>query len=311
MGYKEENKMKLSVIFGSTSDEEKVLPGIVRVTKEIPGLEVLVHYASADNTPQKVQEIGGELAFRDVMTERTNAYISGAGMSNVLTGVLKSYASLKDVVIGIPISDSVTEGVSSMLSTSEKPPLNPVLTVGLNNSYAALNIGYRFMQQKFEGIKIFGEDRAVEKLKEECNNLGLKNYTVRAPLNEVVQPNEVIITALPSLPSRSDAILSIDRELRKGCGVQIFCSSDKPTDFAAYAKCLDGTEATGLVSAIGYKNAVMMAAQLTQDKDALRAIDMMKQKKANELNNHTGFYVINGEKKMRFSPPYGKGVNDT
>jgi len=113
--------MKLNVIFGSTSDEDKVLPGLQEATKAIKDLEVEVQYASADNTPAKVDA----LMTLQSSEEGKKAYISGAGMSNVLTGVVKTYGTLKDIVIGIPITDPEIDGLSSIFSTSEKPPLNP------------------------------------------------------------------------------------------------------------------------------------------------------------------------------------------
>jgi len=116
--------MKLEMMFGSPSDELYVLPGIQRFTAEHPDIAVGVHYASADNTPGKVQDKAQQIW----RSESPKVLISGAGMSNVLTGVVKQYANIEDLVIGIPIYDEATKGLSSFLATSERPPRNPVLT---------------------------------------------------------------------------------------------------------------------------------------------------------------------------------------
>ncbi|MDO8740890.1 MAG: AIR carboxylase family protein [Candidatus Woesearchaeota archaeon] len=287
---KEVKTTRLTAIFGSTSDEEKVLPGIVRAGKELPSLEVAVFYASADNTPEKVAKIMAELKARTEM----KVYICGAGMSNVLTGVVKTYATISDIVIGIPITDSVTHGLSSFLSTAEKPPLNPVLTVGLDNSYAALNIGYRFLQSRFnETIAVLNNEHigkeSMDELEKAFNDLNLK-YQIKDI--EEIKRNDVVVTIFNS---RGNYINRIDRQLRNG--VQI-CIREPPIyDFFEYMRDLHETVATGVVSIGSYKNAVQIAAQLTQSYAAFGIIEEAKQKKSKTLNDHNGVLVVNGEVK--------------
>lgn len=284
--------MQLNVIFGSTSDEEKVLPGVIRATKEIEGLEVRVHYASADNTPDKVLDI-----VYDIKDEEDDnvAYISGAGMSNVLTGVVKTAATLNDIVIGIPINDSKTSGVSSFLSTSEKPPGNPVLTVGLDNSYAGLNIGYRFMKGEFKDVVLlYSPDmdmgpfvEPVEKTKKALEDIGLK-YKVNTA--DKIGENDVVIQIFhPNVKK----LVEVDKTLRSGNGIQIGVARDAYELY--HMDCLKGTEATGFVGIGAYANAAQMAAQIVQDETALAKIKEKKEAKAASLCEHPGLLVANGE----------------
>ena len=108
--------MNLQMIFGSTSDKDKVLPGIQKFTQEHPEVVVDVHWASADNTPEKVRKIMEIIA--SPVLSLPYAFISGAGMSNVLSGFVKQYTDIHDLNIGVPISDSATGGLSAILSTN-------------------------------------------------------------------------------------------------------------------------------------------------------------------------------------------------
>jgi phosphoribosylcarboxyaminoimidazole (NCAIR) mutase len=356
--------MKFDVIFGSTSDEEKVLPGIVRATKDIPGLEVMVHYASADNTPNKVQELMQFLAedveSREIMLqdeyhrvekekndptspwlyalakkeckdgkislgrfEGRRVFISGAGMSNVLTGVVKTYARPEDVVIGIPITDNSTRGMSALLSTSEKPLLNPVLTVGLDNSYAAFNIAYRILQgfDPEKGVVIAGSStgdikpEGIVELEKVLTSMGIKYTHVSNIVYEGegdafdedvvgarvadVKPDDLVISVF----DYGSYLSHIDEKLRKGKGIQIGVFPHPPKeDFNSYLKhCkLDGTETTGIVGAQSYENAAVIAAQILQHGKALGYIFNKKHGedgRATKLEKHQGLYVVNGEVK--------------
>jgi len=282
------------VVFGSTSDKEKVLPGIQQITKEISDLEVEVQFASADNTPVKVARVAPRL----ISSDGPNVLISGAGLSNVLTGVLKTYSDVDDLNIGIPISDSSSDGLTALLSTVEKPPRNPVLAVGVNNSYAALNIANRFMRG-LKHISVLGEfnrenTKETEEVKRQLTNRGIPFKEYKAYMD--VPPCSVLISPFNFGYGIGD-FQRMDKQLRLGNGVQIaVCSvptmSENVTD---YICALDGTEVTGMVSSMGYENAVIVAAQLTRNIDALAKINEERSKKSEALNAHKGLLVKGGE----------------
>ncbi|MBI2129036.1 AIR carboxylase family protein [Candidatus Woesearchaeota archaeon] len=281
---------RLNVIFGSISDEEKVLPGVVRATKNIPELEVVVHYASADNTPVKVETIMSALSSQ----KGKKVYISGAGMSNVLTGVVRRYAALNDLVIGVPIKDKVTDGESSFLSTAEKPPLNAVLTVGLDNSYAALNIGHRFLNGRFNNDVVVLDNDGINKIQMDELKKCLCDLKIDYKISDKIDKDDIVITVFGDMRGY---LHYVDNILRKGSGVQIGVRHQNNSNASEYKERLGEKEieTTGIVSAASYINAVQIVAQLTQHCYALKIIKEKKQAKMDDLNKHRGLLVINGE----------------
>ena len=302
-----DRKRLIHVVFGSTSDEEKVLLGLVRATKEF-GVDVQVDYASADNTPEKVESIADLHNSHACNTMRGSAvFISGAGLSNVLTGVLKSVSGAYDLNIGIPISDSSSDGLTSLLSTSEKPPRNPVLTVGMNNSYAAVSIANRFMDGL--GHVSVWEDPVIRRMVGEDSFAGLKkafdSYDMLYPAKtlEEISPDDVVVKIFT--PNHYGLWIA-DELVSKGKGVVVgvsgmpikdYCPRTyAQTQFPAYKPLSDRTmTATGIVSSRGYDNAVMMAAILTRDYAVIDKIAKTRKEKADLLRKHKGLLISNGE----------------
>jgi phosphoribosylcarboxyaminoimidazole (NCAIR) mutase len=288
--------MRLEIILGSTSDKDKVLPGIQKFA-EHHDVDVAVHFASADNTPDKVRSVLESIKGNHI------AYISGAGMSNVLTGVVKGYASSNDIVIGLPISDNSTGGVSSLLSTSERPPLNPVLTAGIDNSYAAMNLGYRFIQQfAHDGIRynkviitsvepLAGEDtEAISKIQKNLDELNIP-YGLLTPSQ--IGEDDLVITPHKG---NTERVYEVDKRLREGLGVQIaVCDVSVSAFLPMYSRLLEKTEATGLVGVERFENAVYAAAYFMQNSEALNILYNKKSKKTQGLESETGLLIKKGE----------------
>jgi len=304
---------ELTMVFGSDSDEKKILPGIIRATKEIKGLKVRVHYASADNTPEKVDKV---LYIPD---EEPVPVITGAGMSNVLTGVAKVKATLYDLVIGVPITDSATGGLSSLLSTSEKPPLNPVLMVPLDNTYAAAQIAVRYINKRYGGVVVADNSAclsnpvsadSIADMEKQLTKLGI-DCQVYTPAD--INPDDIVITVFShhnlidkNYYEGTQAMNAIDRRLRAGRGIQIGVREKAEVKrWDAYMNCLQDLEVTGIVGIGRYENAAMVAAQIIGHGAALKSIDDAKYRKdpANpendgkcvKLERHKGFTVEEGE----------------
>ena len=288
------------MIFGSDSDWDKVKEGVTVATKCISGLEVEVDFASADNTSVKVDRIASKIKCESI---RNKVYISGAGMSNVLTGVLKSQANLGDLIIGIALDDSKTYGMSSWLSTSEKPPGNPVLMVGLNDSYSALNISYRFLSgiDKNEVVvfggtgerEIFPSDRS--KLEDSLEEIEL-HYQVKK-LNQL-DADDIVLTVFSMVDHEQGKgyLNLVDNVLRKGQGIQIgMAGTNIGLPSAHYLHCLINTETTGIVGIQAYQNAAHLAARIIRDENSLSIIGQKKNEKAHKLNQHPGLLVSGGE----------------
>jgi len=251
--------MRINMVFGSSSDRKKVLPGIETFVADHPDIAIRGIYASADNTPNKVRKIARELwgnhadeiidaiddfedpeaqavaaALQTVASEARErdpqVIISGAGMSNVLTGVLKGYGrGTVDLVIGVPITDSKTDGLSSILSTMEKPPRNPVLATPLNGTYTAANIAARFMNQRYDRVVVMECDLSADVEKE------LGKWGVPCIVSgDVTSADDLVINPFDlhgesgQDPYDLTDIKRIDRELAKGKGIQIAVKDPTP-----------------------------------------------------------------------------------
>ena len=271
--------MAIYMIYGSTSDKEKILPGIIEFTRQYDD-NVMIEYASADNTPRKVDDVLGFIVRNDA-----DVVASGAGMSNVLTGVTKQRFSHEKLMIGVPITDSSTGGISSLLSTSEKPPGNPVLTVGLNNSYAAANIARKFGSAHFQEVKIYSGERVydvddshIDKLAAELEKLKVP-YDVTADIGQ----DDLVFNVFSffndyerATISQPTDLQSIDEMLNSGDGIQVgIKSKEQVKRYDQYMEAIDGLGSTGIVGIGAYKNAAIVASQLTKDGYAL---DMIREK---------------------------------
>ena len=287
---------KIDMIFGSTSDESKVMPGVIEYSKANPDADICVHWASADNTPDKVDAIMNDITKG---TRRPMPLISGAGMSNVLTGVVKQYAEIDDLVIGIPIFDEEMHGLSSILSTGEKPPRNPVLAVPLNGSYTAANIAYKFLKGGFDKVCVpmipelpqaerhcaHDFPKARDEMLQMLGKYGIEATAVPV---ENLKGDELVISPFCRMTvyGADRHIRQTDRILSKGKGIQIAVAEPgyKARNYDSYAEYFNPElRSTGYVTAGQYLNAVMVAAQILGHKDALNKIGLERADKARKL----------------------------
>ena len=116
----QKNQPLVTIVMGSTSDEEKVLPAI----KYLQELEVPfeIRVASAHRTPHLVEEIVLE-------AQTTRVFIAAAGMAAALPGCIA--ALTRKPVIGLPLSSKYCLE-DSILAMLQMPPGVPVLTVGVD-----------------------------------------------------------------------------------------------------------------------------------------------------------------------------------
>ena len=123
---------KVAIIMGSPSDKEKMGPAVELLRKF--GVEVEVYCRSAHRAHDKLIELVRSLD----NSPETDCIITGAGLSNALSGVVASQTILP--VIGVPlISSADPNGEASLQSTVQMPPGIPVAAVGKN---AAKNAAY-------------------------------------------------------------------------------------------------------------------------------------------------------------------------
>ena len=216
------------------------------------------------------------------------ALISGAGMANVLTGVVKGYAQLGDLVIGMPLSDDATGGLCAILSTVEKPPRNAVLATPLNGSYAAANIAYRFAGGS-QGEIVLLQTRIEPEVTAASEALSKLGLTHRLDSVAGVQPDDIVITPFLLYPGGPDRkmMVEIDKVLAGGRGVQVAVANEQLRGLHyEHLRSVFVTDlaATGLANARGYANAAMIAATLTRNDAALGIVASEREKKAQALS---------------------------
>ena len=270
-------RTEIDFLFGSDSDKDKIMPGLVRL-KEEGLIQPIVHFISADNN----SETDVALVIKRVKDRgrEHEVYIGGAGLCNQLAGTLRKKARLQDLPIAVPISDSTMKGVSSFLSSSEKPPMSPLPTVGLDNTYAAGNIAYRFLRQPFRGVHVVRRVNSEEESRKIYDQL--KKLGIHPSDAANIHPDEVVINPFSSI----DQISEIDEILRKGTGVQIAVVTQGGVDIDTYMRALNGTEVTALVNNVkSYANSVYVAAIVIQDKGALAKLAQEREAKAAHLRN--------------------------
>src|SRR3989344_2382926 len=288
--------MEIRMIFGSDSDQGKILPGLLEFSKEHPDISLVIQYASADNTPDKVRRLAlkwygdPDMGSGNYHQREPIAFISGAGMSNALTGAVKGYARMDDLVIGVSIGDSVTQGLSAVLSTCEKPPRNPVLTVPLNGTYAAANIAKRFMEGEGRYTKVvvaMDESNVLIGLefRNEVGNV-LSHYDLPYLVlpSSKISADDLVVTPFSAGKVDLSSLLFIDTKLQMGKGVQIAVKDSLPLveleaedrsddafaeqDVLEYLTYFKGNfKATGYVTAGQPVNAMIVAAQMMRSKD--------------------------------------------
>lgn len=120
--------MKVAVLMGSASDQEKMAPAGETLAKF--GIEADVRVLSAHRNPAQVSEL--------VRTARENGYVAficGAGMAAHLAGAVAAQTTLP--VVGVPLSGGGLDGVDALYSTVQMPKGIPVATVAINGSMNA------------------------------------------------------------------------------------------------------------------------------------------------------------------------------
>ncbi|MFH1316853.1 MAG: hypothetical protein ABII01_05005 [Candidatus Woesearchaeota archaeon] len=310
---------RINIIVGSDSDKKYFDKEIERWCEENQDVAVLVHIASADNSPELVEELctkffGPKVGLngyhkrnivvetgpsrkptidetvdcyaRKLMAKKSGqAMISGAGMSNMLTGAVKRHATVKDLVIGVPFLDTELMGISAFLATDEKPPRNPVLSMPVNGIYTALNIGLKFEDYRWGDRKVKITDYVgASDIAAAFEKIGLPCYVQE---HHRMEPDDVVITPFRPGDTRSGTrhLLNIDEIIAEGNGVQIgvkIARGDNPPNFDGYLEIVNHDyDSTGFVSAgsAGYANAAIIAAQITRKTNPLKAVALEKAKK--------------------------------
>ena len=274
---------ELLYVIGSPTDEDKVKPGLQRAADEHPSTLVKIVPASAHRTPKLVAQYAEDYAKHSGL----RAILSGAGMSNGLSGDISArHLPLNMVNIGIPVSDTCWNGLSSLLSTGELPPGFPIVCVGVNGSYAAVNIANTIIAEDarsglegYQRIPVIvkkapsASDEALAGLETALENIGVPfervdNFQERGLCLHLIDPND----------TTDSGIFLVDEQMHDAAGIQLMVFEKKPVkDPYRFMARLHDLTATGTVHVGGYKNAAQAAAQITNNMEALAIVDHGKE----------------------------------
>ena len=120
--------MKVSVLMGSASDREKMVPAVEMLARF--GVEADERVLSAHRTPADVA------AFASSAREQGYAaIICGAGLAAHLAGAVAAHTTLP--VVGVPLSGGALNGVDALYATVQMPKGIPVATVAIDGAMNA------------------------------------------------------------------------------------------------------------------------------------------------------------------------------
>ena len=121
--------MRIAILIGSMSDEEKMRP-CSKVLDSL-GIEHIFTVTSAHRTLERTERL-----LRECEAAGCQVFICAAGLAAHLAGAVAA-RTIKPV-IGVPLSapGSALGGLDSMLSTVQMPPGYPVATVALDGAGA-------------------------------------------------------------------------------------------------------------------------------------------------------------------------------
>jgi 5-(carboxyamino)imidazole ribonucleotide mutase len=143
--------MKVAILLGSASDEEKMRPA--GETLQRFGIEVDERVLSAHRNPEQVTSLAS--------SARENGYVAficGAGMAAHLAGVVAAHTTLP--VVGVPCSGGALDGVDALYSTVQMPKGIPVATVAIDGALNAALLVVEMLAITDEGLqKALAEDR--------------------------------------------------------------------------------------------------------------------------------------------------------
>ena len=135
--------MKVSVLMGSASDREKMVPAVEMLARF--GVEADERVLSAHRTPDAVADFA-----RSARDHGYAAVICGAGMAAHLAGVVAAHTTLP--VVGVPLSGGVLDGVDALYATVQMPRGIPVATVAIDGAANAAVLVVEMLAITDEGL---------------------------------------------------------------------------------------------------------------------------------------------------------------
>lgn len=188
-----------------------------------PELEVYLSVASAHRVP--------DLVVRHANEQVWDAVIAGAGMTNALVSqylTMLGERSNMPLILGLPIVDSRTDGLSSLLSSTELPPGYPVAVGKMNDAQHLIDSAHYFLTTNFTSIDLInasGNTKPILKAKEVLDKLEVQHALIDLQ-SQTYAPNEralklrVVQTLIGSTPALvsfvSDKYIAQNHSLQPG-----------------------------------------------------------------------------------------------
>ncbi|MFH1510180.1 MAG: AIR carboxylase family protein [Candidatus Woesearchaeota archaeon] len=286
-------------ILGSTSDTETFRKAAN--TQKPEDLRIKVYYASVDNTPAKVSCVMEEICRQEGSPK---AIMAGAGLANGLATAANNLKGLHDLVVALPFSDSVSRGLSSFLSTTEKPSKNPLPTVGPDEVAAAINIADKYVIGGQNGvIKLLHDSPSYRVDQKDMDQVADRMHKMRISYKQVpsegIQPDDIVVSIFRDYDladeeiGRHPTIGMVDKILNKGKGIQI-CVREKEAmeKWKEYLMLCSASRSSTCFVGIGkYDNAIMAACLLARQHEQYSKLIMEKNKHASDVANARSFIL--------------------
>lgn len=227
--------------------------------------------------------------------------------SRFLTSVLRNYACMEDLVICIPDEKDSINANSTLVSTLNSSILNPILSVGINSTYAALAIAERFLTNNYDQVSIISNEifpdknrsdesdyrilNPLERMANELEYLGIKSDK-KTQTYEIMPSDLVISIYNPEIGNKNrndfeyDFLRTIDRTLVDGIGTQIVVLDDlfqSVEHINNLMKLTQGLDATGFVAQ--RYNAASVAAGMMQKNDVFTKLAENKKRTSDYIRS--------------------------
>lgn len=199
-----DDERKILIALGSPSDRE-LLRGF-----QPPSSGAVTYFlsiASAHRTPEVVE--------RHAKAEAWDAIIACAGLTNTLLSEYLKGARPQTIVIGVPVDDRATDGLSSLLSSIELPPGYAAAAVGVGQLEKAARLARELVTTPYDRVvigefneRVSGEKKAMERVRRQLHNLDV-SYRIHEDGAVEPQKNELalVIDGLESGQSAAERYL--------------------------------------------------------------------------------------------------------
>jgi len=165
------DERNILIALGSPSDRE-LLRQVTLPTSPSDKVHYFLSIASAHRTPEAVE--------RHAKAEAWDAIIACAGLTNALLSEYLKSARPQTLVIGVPVDDRATDGLSSLLSSTELPPGYAAAAVGVGQLEKAARLARELVTTLYDKVVICefnerpgGEKKWAEKVGKQLYNLNV------------------------------------------------------------------------------------------------------------------------------------------